>query len=187
MKNNLIIKNIEDIGDKIVLIENKPVLLDMDVATFYQVKTREINQAVKNNPEKFPDGYVLKIKEIAKNELVKNFDRFKNLKHSTAPIKAFTERGLYMLATILKGERATRTTIRIIDTFARFREATSNLNLANNSKNEEEKALLLKKSGLALMDLLTDNLQSDTITTKTRVTLDLGILKIEREIEKKKK
>jgi hypothetical protein len=91
-----------------------------------------------------------------------------------------------MLATILKGERATKTTIKIIDTFARFRETTNNLNLANNTDNQEEKALLLKKSGLSLIDLITDNIKSDTTSIKTKVTLDLGIIKIEREIEKRK-
>lgn len=184
-KKEVVIKNIDAIEDKIVIIKNKPVLLDVDVASFYQVETREINQAVKNNPKKFPDGYILKVDKTTKNELIKNFDRLENLKHSTAALKAFTERGLYMLATILKGDRATKTTIKIIDTFARFREATNNLNLANNINNPDEKADLLKKSGVVLVDLITDNLQSDTITTKTKITLDLGILKIEREVEKR--
>jgi len=49
-------------------------------------------------------GYIV---EADKNELVKNFDRFKNLKHSIAQPKAFTEKGLYMLATILRSPQAT--------------------------------------------------------------------------------
>ena len=65
-----------------------------------------------NNPEKFPSGYII---ETDRTELVKNFDRFKNLKHSTAQPKAFTEKGLYMLATILKSPQATAATIAIID------------------------------------------------------------------------
>lgn len=55
---------------------------------------KEINQAVKNNPEKFPKGYILELSDNKKFELVKNFDRFNRQKHSTAIPKAFTEKGL---------------------------------------------------------------------------------------------
>ena len=77
----------------------------------YGVETKEINQAVKNNPEKFPAGYVY---ELTNNEL-----RILRSKFLTAKLnpkarynpKAFTEKGLYMLATILTGDIATDTTI----------------------------------------------------------------------------
>jgi hypothetical protein len=88
----------------------RPVLIDSDVASIYGVLTKEVNQAVKNNPEKFPSGYIV---EADRNELVKTFDRFKNLRHSTAQPKAFTEKGLYMLATILRSPQATAATIAI--------------------------------------------------------------------------
>ena len=185
MKTDLIISN-TDIENKIILIEDKPVILDVDVAGFYGVETRAINQAVKNNPNKFPDGYIIELDKEVKNELIKNFDRLDNLKHSTTNIKAFTEKGLYMLATILKGERATKITIKIIDTFAKFKEITSDLSIASNVKNQEEKANVLQRAGLNLMDLLTENLHQEIITTKTKITLDLGIIKVEREVEKSK-
>jgi Cu/Ag efflux pump CusA len=57
------------------------VIIDNDVAKIYGVETKEVNQAVRNNSEKFPLGYII---ETDKVELVKNFDRFKNLKHSTS-------------------------------------------------------------------------------------------------------
>jgi hypothetical protein len=57
---------------------------------------------VKNNPEKFPEGSLIELNKQEKDELVENFDRFIKLKHSTSPLKGFTEKGLYMLATILK-------------------------------------------------------------------------------------
>lgn len=185
MKTDLIISN-TDIENKIILIEDKPVILDVDVAGFYGVETRAINQAVKNNPNKFPDGYIIELDKEVKNKLIKNFDRLDNLKHSTTNIKAFTEKGLYMLATILKGERATKITIKIIDTFAKFKEITSDLSIASNVKNQEEKANVLQRAGLNLMDLLTENLHQEIITTKTKITLDLGIIKVEREVEKSK-
>lgn len=92
------------------------VLIDADVAEIYGVETREINQAVSNNTGKFPDDYVFKLSKEEKSELIKNFDRFGNLKHSSAAPKAFSEKGLYMLATILKSRQATETTLMIIET-----------------------------------------------------------------------
>lgn len=49
--------SIDDVQDKIIVLHGEPVILDRDVATLYGVETREINQAVKNNPGKFPSGY----------------------------------------------------------------------------------------------------------------------------------
>ncbi len=95
----------------IITLRNQQVILDCDVAELYGVETKEINQAVRNNPEKFPEGYIWAIDDQEKNELVKNFDRFEKQKHSSVLPRAFTEKGLYMLATILKSPRAVQTTI----------------------------------------------------------------------------
>ncbi len=97
---------IDDVQNLVIKLRGQEVLLDRDVATLYGVKTKEVNQAVKNNPNKFPFGYIFEVDRIEREELVKNFDRFKTLKHSTVAPTAFTERGLYMLATILKSELA---------------------------------------------------------------------------------
>lgn len=53
------------------------------------IETKQVNQAVKNNSEKFPNGYLFELDTNKKNELVKNFDRFKKLNHSSAPLKSF--------------------------------------------------------------------------------------------------
>ena len=127
MKNQEIIKN-EQIEDKIIELRGAKVIIDSDVAAIYGVETKVVNQAVKNNPEKFPDGYIIEVTDDEKSELVKNFDQFNNLKHSYATLKAFTEKGLYMLATILKSKRATKKTIEIIETFAKLRELSRTVN-----------------------------------------------------------
>ncbi len=95
----------ETIQSCILEIRGERVLLNSDVARIYGVATRDINKAVSNNPEKFPQNYTLKLSKSEKQELVENFHRFEPLKHSTAVPKAFTERGLYMLATILKTKK----------------------------------------------------------------------------------
>lgn len=94
----------EELENKLIQYKNEYVLVDKDVAQLYGVETKDINKAVSNNPDKFPKGYILELDEKEKIELVENFHRFNNLKHSTVNPKVFTEKGLYMLATTTKFE-----------------------------------------------------------------------------------
>ena len=70
--------NYEQVKDKIIEIRQQKIIVDSDVGELYGVETKRINEAVKNNPEKFPEGYLLTINEHEKVELVENFDRFNN-------------------------------------------------------------------------------------------------------------
>ena len=106
-----------EVKELIIELRGEKVLIDRDVAKLYGVETRDINKAVKNNADKFPENYCFSLQLSEKQELVENFHRLESLKYSTVVPKAFTERGLYMLATILKGPRATATTFAIIESF----------------------------------------------------------------------
>jgi len=88
----------ESIEDLIIEVRGQKVLLDRDVASLYGVETKRINEAVKNNLDRFPEGYIIEVDKKTKKQLVENFDRFKTLKYSSVNPKAFTEKGLYMLA-----------------------------------------------------------------------------------------
>lgn len=99
MEEDVSMKNVEE---KIILIRNQQVILDCDVAELYGVQTREVNQAVKNNPEKIPEGYVFQLDNQESIVLRSKFLTTNSSKSRQLP-KAFTEKGLYMLATILKG------------------------------------------------------------------------------------
>jgi len=108
MSNMLKLSKVED---RIIRLRNQNVIIDSDVAALYGVETRDINKAVKNNPDKFPAGYILELNPKEKVEVVENFHHLVKLKFSPVSPKAFTEKGLYMLATILKSEVATATTL----------------------------------------------------------------------------
>ena len=101
-------KSIESL---IISLRNQKIILDSDVAKIYGVETRDINKAVKNNSDKFPRGYIFELKPIERQEVVENFHHLKKLKFSPNLPKAFTEKGLYMLATILKSKQATKATL----------------------------------------------------------------------------
>jgi ORF6N domain. len=93
--------NILVVESKIITFRNQQVILDSDVAELYGVETKCINEAVSNNPKKFPKGYVFKLDNQEFNKLRSKFSTTKFQKTRQAS-KAFTEKGLYMLATILK-------------------------------------------------------------------------------------
>ena len=176
--------SMEDVQDKIIVLRGEPVILDRDVAELYGVQTKEINQAVKNNLRKFPMGYILSVEEEEKDELVKNFDRFNVLKHSTVMPTAFTERGLYMMATILKSRQAELTTIAIIDTFASVKELTRTLRELNNTEKQEEQKGLLKKSGELIGEIIGNDMA--TAETETELELNFAVLKLKHTIKRKK-
>ena len=173
----------EQIEDLIIELRGKQVLIDADVAALYEVETKEINQAVKNNPKKFPEGYVFAATD-EENELVKNFDRFANLKHSTAPLKAFTERGLYMLATILKSETATETTIAIIEAFAKLKELGRTISKLAQPQDQETQQQLVEKSDNIISDIIGDDLK--TSETESEFELNFAVVKLRHKVIRKK-
>ena len=115
--NNIMVSDNIKIENMIYEIRGKQVMLDSDLATLYGCKngTKEINQAVKNNIEKFPERYCFRITEKEYSSLKSKVltSRGGSRKGHTV----FTEQGVYMLATILKGKLATSITIAIMDAF----------------------------------------------------------------------
>jgi hypothetical protein len=183
MENIIKLQNIES---KLLEIRKQKVLLDIDIAALYEVETKRINEAVKNNPDKFPMGYIF---ELSKEELDSLKSKISTLKgrgrgqHSKYLPKAFTEKGLYMLATILKSKIATQTTISIIETFAKVRELTQTVKELSTNPKKEKKKSLMKNSGEIMADLLGDNL--NTTDTETSFEINFAVMKFKHTIKRK--
>lgn len=173
----------DNIESRIIEIQGLKVLIDRDVAEIYTVETKRINEAVKNNPDRFPDGYILELDDIEKVKLVENFDRFEILKHSSVSPKAFTEKGMYMLATILKSKVAVQTSLAIIETFAKVRELTKNIQKLSAIPDEEKQKSLMQQSGEIFNELLGDNLT--TTDTETTLEINFAVLKFKHTIKRK--
>lgn len=183
-----------DLENKLIRYRDEYVLIDSDVAQLYGVSTKEVNQSVSNNPNKFPEGYVIELTKEEKVELVKNFDRFNKLKHSTVSPKVFTEKGLYMLATIIKSKIATETTLQIIETFAKVKELSRNINGIMKTEDIERQKELAQKSNQILediieieTDILSDDEEGEIVETTTKFEFNLGFAKVSRSIKKIKK
>ena len=120
---NKIIKN--DIENMIYEINGVEVMLDSDLASIYQVETKRINEAVKNNPDKFPERFSFILSDMESEKLlVEIFDHKNKIDTRGGRYKnprIFTEQGIYMLATILKSKVATEVSVAIMDTFVKMR------------------------------------------------------------------
>jgi hypothetical protein len=172
----------KQVEDKIITIRDQSVILDSDVAELYGIATKEVNQAVRNNPEKFPVGYTVVVTQEEKDELVKNFDRFNRLKHSTVLPVAFTAIGLYMLATILKSPAAIQTTIAIVETFAKVRNLSQKINELTTVSDKESQKKLMQSSGELITELLDPEME--TTDTETSIELNFAVLKFKHTIKK---
>ncbi len=176
-----------EVENRVVEVRKQQVLIDTDVANLYGVETKRINEAVKNNSNKFPDGYLLELSQLEKNQLVENFDRFDKLKHSTAIPKAFTEKGLYMLATILKSPQAVETTLAIIETFAKVRELSHMIHqIQSLPEHSPKQKTLMERSGDLIGDLIIPDDELDVIGTETTYEMNLAIFKLKRTVKKGK-
>lgn len=131
---------IENINDKIFEIRGLKVMLDGDLSNLYQVETKRINEAVKNNSDKFPSEFYFELTQEEFEILRSKFSTTKFSKTRTLP-KVFTEQGVYMLATIVKSKIATNVTLTIIKTFARLREFALNYQDITKRLNEIEKTM----------------------------------------------
>lgn len=172
-----------DVESAIIEIRGQRVILDNDVARLYGVETREVNQAIRNNPDKFPVGYVLELTKQEKSEVIKIFDN-PQIKFSPKMPKAFTEKGLYMLATILKGPVATRTTIAIVETFTKMRELSRTVGELADASDEFRQKSLMQQSGEILADLLDDGMRATD--TETTIELNFAVLKLKHTVKRKK-
>lgn len=112
----------ETIESKILLIRGQKVMLDADLAELYGVETRALNQAVKRNPERFPEDFMFQLTKAEKTEVVTNCDHLARLKFSPSLPHAFTEHGSIMAASVLNSPRAIEISLHVVRAFVRMRE-----------------------------------------------------------------
>ena len=170
----LVVQRVESM---ILVIRGVNVILDADVAYLYGVETKRINEAVKNNPDKFPEDYMFALTDeelqvLRSTRSTSNILRSKfSTKSRTLP-KAFTEKGLYMLATILRSKKSIEVTFAIIETFVKVREMKREL---VDLHNETDKNILSDKMN-HFSDVLSDIVMPDLETSETESILELNFI-----------
>jgi len=177
---------LSEIENKILTVRGQNILIDRDVAELYGVETKKVNQAVSRNQDKFPSRYIFPLNSDEKNELVTNCDHLSTLKYSTAMPTAFTEKGLYMLATILKSPQATETTIAIVETFAKLRELGRVVTQLSNIEDEDKQKSLMQRGGEIFGEIL-DRSALETTADETTIELNLAVVKFKHTTKRSKK
>ena len=112
----------EDIERNIYMVRGVEVMLDSDIASIYEVETKRINEAVKNNPKKFPDDLMFELTQEEAEQILRSKISTSRWGGKRYASKVFTEQGIYMLATILKSDKAIDITLSIMRTFTKLRQ-----------------------------------------------------------------
>ena len=161
------------------------MILDANVAELYGVETKHVNQAVRNNRDKFPADYVFELTPDEVNDLRSKFLTANVSPKSRVLPKAFTEKGLYMLATILKSKQATAATFAIIETFAKVRALKRELVDLHEETDKKRQTQRLNRFGEMLTDIVMPDL--DTVETESSLELNFFIGKIKHTVRRIRK
>ncbi len=143
-------------------------MLDRDLAELYGVETKRINEAVRNNQDKFMDDFYFELTNNEFENLRSKFSTANFSKTRTNP-KVFTEQGIYMLATILKSKVASQVTVYIIKTFANMRKLISqNISMFERFERIEQRLTIHDEN----FDKLFDALEDKTLKPKQGIFYD---------------
>lgn len=115
----------ERIGNRILIVRGQRVILDADLAEFYGVATKRLNEQVKRNRRRFPDDFVFVLTPKEKAEVVAKCDHLSKLKFAKALPLAFTEHGSIMAASVLSTPRAVDMSVFVVRAFVRLRQSLS--------------------------------------------------------------
>ncbi len=121
----------EAIEQRILLVRGEKIIIDSDLAAFYGVTTKRLNEQVKRNTGRFPEDFVFRLSAKEKAEVVAKCDHLDKLKYSANLPLAFTEHGAIMAASVLNSDRAIEMSVFVVRAFVRLRQyAIQNQELA---------------------------------------------------------
>lgn len=181
----------ESFKNKLLLLQDTWVLLDKDVAELYDVEPKKLRQQVKRNIEKFPRDYAY---QVSDDELrimgSQNVTPSKQHYGGHNPW-VFTEKGLYMVATILKSPKATEATFTIIETFAKIKELSRNINALGNAKTKEEQKEIAQNVGEVFEEIIDlepveEKSGEEIVEVENRIELNIGFVKVSRTTKSRK-
>ena len=169
------------VEEKIVVVRGQNVLLDCDVAALYNVETKRINEAVRNNPQKFHEGYMFELTSdetsVLRSKISTLEQGYGKGRHSKYNFKAFTSKGVYMLATILKSDRAVDATIAIVETFDKVQSLKYELLALHEISDKDTQDKKMKHFGDVLSEIVMPELQTAETESSLEINFFIGKLK----------
>ena len=184
----------ETLESQLFTLRSVLVLLDKDEAKLYEIEAKKPRQQLKRNLDKFPKDYAFQVSDKELDFMVsQNVTPSKKLYGGTNSW-VFTEKGLYMVATIFKSKNALNATFSIIETFSKIKQLSRNINAIMRSADEDVQKGLAQDSNKILesvididFDTLVDKEGGELIETTTKFEFNLGFAKVSRSIKKIKK
>ena len=151
-KNEIMIVDEQSLRDKIYVIRGQQVMLDFDLAEIYGYSVSAFNQQVKRNIERFPDDFIFELTpeemhELSKSQNVISIQTAGIKGGRSKPVKAFTESGIYMLMTVLKGDLAIEQSKTLIRMFKSMKDYII----------ENQQLMITQKDYLALAEKVNSN------------------------------
>ncbi len=147
----------DKVKDRIFTIRGMQVMIDRDLADFYEIPTKRLNEQVKRNIDRFPEVFRFQLIDSEKNELVANCDRFEKLKYSSVNPYVFTEQGVAMLSAVLRSKTAISISIQIMQAFVEMKNFMStNAGIFQRLDKVEQKQIESDKNFERIFDALED-------------------------------
>ena len=143
----------ERIASRIYVIRETKVMIDADLAALYGVPTKQLNQAVRRNPRRFPEDFMFQLvpeeDDALRSQIVTANGRRGGRRNMPY---AFTEQGVAMLSSVLKSDRASDVNVAIMRTFVRLRQTlASNEELARRIDQHDREITVLFESVQSLV------------------------------------
>jgi len=184
----------ETLESKLIELNDTLILLDKDVAELYDIEPKRLREQLKRNIEKFPKEYAYQVSDKELKLMVSQNATPSKQQLGGANPWVFTEKGLYMVATILKSKNAINATFTIIETFSKIKELSRSINGIMKTTDEVAQQELAQKSNEILEeiidieeDVLVDDEDGEVIETTTKFEFNLGFAKVSRSVKKIKK
>ncbi|MCX6150250.1 MAG: ORF6N domain-containing protein [Ignavibacteriales bacterium] len=184
-KNNIVVYDSTAIQRKIYTIRDVQVMLDSDLAEFYGVKTKRLNEQVNRNNERFPDEFMFRLTEVEyeewKSQIVTSNSMALRSQFATSIKKggrrylpyAFTEQGVAMLSGVLKSDTAVKMSIQIISAFVAMRKfIINNAQLFQRIDTVERRQIKHEMETTEKFDKVFDELQSKDLEPKQGIFFD---------------
>jgi len=154
----------------ILLIRGQKVIVDADLAEFYGVTTKRLNEQVKRNKERFPEDFMFQLSVNEKSEVVAKCDHLTKLKFSATLPYAFTEHGAIMAASVLNSPQATQMSVFIVRAFVKLRRTIAeNKELAQKISQVEQHLAEHDEQIVAIVKAIKQLMQPKPLPQKRRI------------------
>ena len=158
------------IENRILLIRGEKVIIDADLAEFYGVSTKRLNEQVKRNKDRFPNDFMFQLSSNEKSEVVANCDHLEKMKYSKTLPYAFTEHGAIMAASVLNTPRAIEVSVFIIRAFIKLRQVVAGQKALQRKISQIERQLTEHDEQIVeLVNLIKQLLNPDPPPVKRRI------------------